>query len=199
MPRIHSQSASGVCPITAPPAPTPALLTTKLGGPPNQLHASLARTCTSWIDETSHLAASALPPWSVIASAVPCAARSSMSLQTTLPPRAASSTANAWPIPLPEPVTTALLSWLRFTLVSAWEESTTLYAIRQWHSCQWRTVQLAGATARAASALASSSCAASPSLPAAAAAWNAPNTSSETAPMRSSARSCATGPRCSIT
>ena len=37
-----------------------------------------------------------------------------MSLHTTRPPRLASSTANAAPMPLPAPVMTAAASWLRF-------------------------------------------------------------------------------------
>src|SRR3954469_16559666 len=47
-------------------------------------------------------------------SAVVCAAASSMSLHTTLPPRWASSVANAAPMPLPAPVMTAAALLLRF-------------------------------------------------------------------------------------
>ncbi len=56
---------------------------------------------------TSQWMATAFAPCSVIALDRLWAAASSMSLQTTAPPRRPSSTANAAPIPLPAPVTTA--------------------------------------------------------------------------------------------
>ena len=61
---------------------------------------------------TSQAIATASPPRSVIAVTVRFAATSSMSLQTTRLPRLASSMANAAPIPLPAPVTTARALWL---------------------------------------------------------------------------------------
>ncbi len=104
--------------MAAPPAPTPALLITSVGGPPNQDCDRSASASTSSIRETSQRTAVALAPRSVIASTVFCAAASSMSLQTTAPPRRPSSTANAAPIPLPAPVTTADARWLVFGLPS---------------------------------------------------------------------------------
>lgn len=61
----------------------------------------------------------AFAPRSVIASAVRWAAASSMSLQTTAPPRRPSSAAKAAPMPLPAPVTTADAPRLVFDLPSS--------------------------------------------------------------------------------
>ncbi len=93
--------------MAAPPAPTPALLITSVGGPENQAMDCLASAWTSPNCETSQRLAVALAPASVIASTVRWAAASSMSLQTTVPPRRPSSMAKAAPMPLPAPVTTA--------------------------------------------------------------------------------------------
>jgi hypothetical protein len=95
-----------------PPAATPALLMTSVGGPLNQACASVAIRCTSSIRVTSQRTGSALPPPPMIASAVVRAAFSSMSLHTIRPPRRANSVANAAPIPLPAPVMTAAASRL---------------------------------------------------------------------------------------
>src|SRR3954468_8692040 len=109
------QSSRVASPIGRPPAPTPALLITTVGGPPNQAVASLASCSTSSIRETSQRSAVASPPLATMPWAVACAEASSTSLHTTRPPRAASSAANAAPIPLPAPVMTAAASWLRLS------------------------------------------------------------------------------------
>src|SRR5690625_4316619 len=112
-PRVQVQSSIGIVPIEVPPAPTPALLTTRVGGPSNQPWASVASFVTSATWDTSQRSAVARPPSAVIAAAVRSAPASSISLQTTAPPRRASSRANAAPMPLPAPVTTAAARWLR--------------------------------------------------------------------------------------
>ena len=98
--------------MEAPPEPTPALLITSVGAPPNHDSDWAASSRTSSNRVTSHAIATASPPWSVIALTVFAAATSLMSLQTIRPPRRASSMANAAPIPLPAPVTTASALWL---------------------------------------------------------------------------------------
>jgi hypothetical protein len=115
MPRTHDQSSRLVSPMGVPPAPTPALLMTSVGGPLNQACASVANRCTSSIRVTSQHRASARPPSSAIASAVARAPFSSISLHTIRPPRRASSVANAAPMPLPAPVMTASASRLRLS------------------------------------------------------------------------------------
>ena len=79
----------------------------------------LRRPSASWATSssraTSHRIAQCLPACGDDAVSRCRAAVSSMSLQTTLPPRWASSTANAAPIPLPAPVMTAAALWLRFS------------------------------------------------------------------------------------
>src|ERR1700740_2235562 len=111
-PRVQTQSSRDTPPTAAPPAPTPALLITRVGAAPNQDCDRSAKVQTSSNRDTSQRIAVAFAPRSVIASAVLGAADSSMSLQTPAPPRRASSTANAAPIPLPAPVTTADAPWL---------------------------------------------------------------------------------------
>ena len=105
--RTQFQSSIDIAPIGVPPAPTPALLITRVGGPSNQSWAVPASAVTSSSRETSQCAAVARPPRSMMASATRWAAGWSMSLHTTAPPRAPSSVANAAPMPLPAPVTTA--------------------------------------------------------------------------------------------
>src|ERR1700743_1934269 len=85
-PKVHTQSSRDTSPMAAPPAPTPALLITRVGAALNQDCARSAKAQTSSNRDTSQ------PP--------------------TAPPRRASSTANAAPIPLPAPVTTADAPWL---------------------------------------------------------------------------------------
>src|ERR1700716_3103986 len=52
-PRVHAQSSSGTSPIAAPPAPTPALLTTSVGAAPKKDCAFSASALTSSNRETS--------------------------------------------------------------------------------------------------------------------------------------------------
>src|ERR1700731_68164 len=112
MPSTHCQSSRGSSPMEAPPEPTPALLITRVGAAPNHDSdwAASSRTSSNW--DTSQRIATASPPLSVIALTVFAAVTSLMSLHTTRPPRRASSVANAAPIPLPGPVTTASALWL---------------------------------------------------------------------------------------
>src|SRR5271166_4663353 len=118
-PRVQAQSSRDTSPMGAPPEPTPALLITSVGAAPNQDCDCSANALTSANCETSQRIAVAFAPVWVIVSTVLWAAASSMSLQTTAPPRRASSTANAAPIPLPAPVTTAAAPWLGFGLFSS--------------------------------------------------------------------------------
>src|ERR1700729_3170131 len=112
MPSTHCQSSRGSSPIGAPPDPTPALLITSVGAAPNQDCDCVANSWTSSNRVTSQVIATPSPPMSAIALTVLFAATSSMSLQTTRLPRRASSIANAAPMPLPAPVTTARAWWL---------------------------------------------------------------------------------------
>src|SRR5246127_1359263 len=111
-PKAHAQSSRDASPMAAPPAPTPALLITSVGGAENQDSDWSARAHTSSNRDTSQRIATALAPRSAIASTVSWAAASLTSLPTTGPPRRASSIANAAPMPLPAPVTTAEAPWL---------------------------------------------------------------------------------------
>src|ERR1700722_5116346 len=107
MPSTHCQSSMGSSPIGAPPEPTPALLITSVGAAPNQDCDWVASSWTSLSLVTSQAITTASPALSVIVLTVLFAATSSMSLHTTRLPRRANSIANAAPIPLPAPVTTA--------------------------------------------------------------------------------------------
>jgi hypothetical protein len=104
---VQRQSSIARSPMTQPPLPTPALLTSRSAGAPKRLStlSDKASTCSS--ADTSQPAASALPPVERICSAVTSARWRSTSAQTTAPPRREISCANARPIPLPAPVTTA--------------------------------------------------------------------------------------------
>lgn len=82
----------------------PALLITRSVGFPNHSSAVSARASTSSNTDTSQAASMARSP---ISAAVSFAPGRSTSAHTTRPPRRASSTANARPIPLAAPVTTA--------------------------------------------------------------------------------------------
>src|ERR1700730_13720544 len=112
MPSTHCQSSRGSSPMGAPPEPTPALLITRVGAAPNHDSDWAASSWTSSNRDTSQAIATASPPLSVIVLTVFAAATSLTSLQTTRPLRRASSVANAVPIPLPAPVTTASAFWL---------------------------------------------------------------------------------------
>src|SRR5271156_1508725 len=112
MPSTQCQSSRGSSPIGAPPEPTPALLITSVGASPNHDSDWTASSRTSSNFVTSQVIAIASPPLSVIALTVFAAVASLMSLPTTRPPRRASSVANAAPIPLPAPVTTASALWV---------------------------------------------------------------------------------------
>ena len=108
-PITQCQSSMEISPTGLPPAPTPALLITRVGASPNHSWARSARASTCSSRDTSQGTARAWPPCSWIASAVAVAVAGLRSLHTTRPPRRASSSANARPIPLPAPVTTARL------------------------------------------------------------------------------------------
>ncbi|SKV36725.1 Uncharacterised protein [Mycobacteroides abscessus subsp. abscessus] len=106
MARVPSQSDIDIAPTGSPPVPIPALLITRSAGCRSQLVATRASSPTCSYEVTSQGTAWALPP--PMMSTVSCARPTSISAQTTRPPRAASVCAKARPIPLPAPVTTAL-------------------------------------------------------------------------------------------
>ncbi|SKU14102.1 Uncharacterised protein [Mycobacteroides abscessus subsp. abscessus] len=106
------QSSIDVAPMRLPPAPIPALLITRLAALPNRSSLASARLRTCSRSVTSHTTSKPSPPACLTNSADSFAVMGSLSAHTTRPPRRASSTANARPIPLPAPVTTAWARWV---------------------------------------------------------------------------------------
>src|SRR5580700_2313244 len=106
-PRIHSQSRSGTCHI-GPPMPMPALLHTTCTLPnASNVRRANSSTCAALETSVRTAMASALPL--AIASRTSPSGLSSTSASTTFMPSRAKRSANARPIPLAAPVTTATL------------------------------------------------------------------------------------------
>src|SRR5262245_29153060 len=107
-PRSHSQSAT-VCIQVRPERATPALLHTTCTAP-KRSSAACASASTSAAFDTSVRTSSACRPVAATSPAASLSAPASTSASTTCIPAAAKRSASARPIPLPAPVTTAILS-----------------------------------------------------------------------------------------
>src|SRR5918993_2184922 len=106
-PIVHSQPSIGPSHGSPPPA-TPALLQTMCTAPNRSIVACAnASTCSTLL--TSVLTASVSTPSSSIVAVARSSASSCTSASTTEHPAVASALASAKPIPLPAPVTTAIL------------------------------------------------------------------------------------------